>query len=829
MRMKLSRLSSACLASAALSCALPELAGADAFSPACNKGGDQLGFSIATNGDFNGDGVNDIAIGAPCLFVRNHPHAGRVVIVDGRNLQVGGNGRRLLFRQRGGADHQWFGSSVSFLPDLNGDGRDEIAIGSPGYDVTIIDQNAPSAKLKERAGRVDVYTWRKRRFRVFGQNGRAGFGEKIAPLNDINGDGWDDFVVSASGDRNANGVGEKGRIWLVSGRNGDLLGYRVGPTAGNNYGRSLVTAADIDGDGLTDFLTGTDTSNGPGGVMNAGVADLISPADLDGEPLFQVYGAHRDRIGKTIDFAGDVNDDDVPDAIIGSDGSDDTGVRLAGLVSLYGMDGTPLWIRSDSPPQEDARFGDAVATIGDINGDGVTDFAAASPKQDYLVGGRLVPDAGRVVTLSGTNGDQIWELEGERRNEEFGTALAGGIDFDLDEVNDLVIGTPGDDPFARRGAGSVKIVSGVDGHELFIIPGRRGLETRLFTLAPDEEGDPRLRSFTRTGRRTEMNQSVLPDINEGEFSATIINDRPFKYNGDPHLPRPKQVHVVTSGGYNSDSSVVETYRVSRVKKLIDSFEAFPGESVGVDCGSGEINGRVNEDLVCAQSNSEDGVVIGRAFERLDEEAPFFLSDEFQFFDSTDTYNGTLPINADGANVEIGNVLGDKAEEIIVAPNRGVPIVKVFTKEGVFITQFLAYDPVGFSGVDLALADLNGSGDKWIVTAPREGAALIKVFDGMGTRLNWGPDDELIDILVRPAPYDGGARVAAADVDKDDQQEILVYIPEEAEEPFDQGHQVYAYEPTNKLVSDEHFNNPFNPLPGALTGGAIAATDRWTRN
>jgi hypothetical protein len=83
--------------------------------------------------------------------------------------------------------------------------------------------------------------------------------------------------------------------------------------------------------------------------------------------------------------------------------------------------------------------------------------------------------------------------------------------------------------------------------------------------------------------------------------------------------------------------------------------------------------------------------------------------------------------------------------------------------------------------------------------------------------------------VRPAPYDGGARVAAADVDKDDQQEILVYIPEEAEEPFDQGHQVYAYEPTNKLVSDVHFNNPFNPLPGALPGGAIAATDRWTRN
>ena len=51
MRMKLTRLSSVCLASAALACAVPELARADAFSPGCNKGGDQLGFSIATNGD----------------------------------------------------------------------------------------------------------------------------------------------------------------------------------------------------------------------------------------------------------------------------------------------------------------------------------------------------------------------------------------------------------------------------------------------------------------------------------------------------------------------------------------------------------------------------------------------------------------------------------------------------------------------------------------------------------------------------------------------------------------------------------------------------------
>lgn len=810
------------LAVAALVCAAPELASADFFSPGCNKGGDQLGFAISTNGDFNGDGVRDIAIGAPCLYVGKHPHAGRTIVLDGRN------GRK-IFRKRGGADHQWMGSSVSFLADLNNDGRDELAIGSPGYDVTVLDQNAPSAKLLERAGRIDVYHRRKRRMRVYGQNVRAGFGEKIAPLNDIDGDKKADFVVSASADRNANGVGNKGRVWMISGKNGGVLGYRIGPTEGNNYGRSLVAAPDLDGDGLLDFLAGTDESNGPGGVINAGMTDAISSADLDGTPLFQVYGAHRDRIGTSIDFAGDVNDDDVPDLVVGATGSDDAGVRLAGLVTLYSLDGKRLWARTDSKIQEGAAFGTAVATIGDINGDGVTDFAASAPKQDYLIDGRVVPDAGRVVTMSGVDGEILWAVDGERRYEEFGFALAGQIDFDLDEVPDVVVGTPGDDPFARRGAGSVRILSGVDGRELFIVAGRRGLETRLFTLLPDDGGDARLRSFTRTGRRTEMNQDVLEDDNLGEGSATIINDNPFLANGDPHLPRPKQVHVVVSAGYDGGDSTVEVYRVSSREKLIDSFEAFPGDGVAVDCGSGEVNGRVNEDLVCAQSNSSDGNVVARVFERLDEETPFFLSDEFKVFDAADTYNGTLPINADGANVEVGNVTGDKNDEVIVGTNRGVPMVKIFTRDGQFLRQFLAYDPVNFSGVDIALVDLNGSGDKWIVTAPREGEALIKVFDGDGNRVTWGPDKVQININVRPAPYAGGARVAAADVDKDDQQEILVLIPEEAEEEGDPGHLVYAYEPTNKKVSTEVFNNPFNPLPNARTGGAIAATDRWTRN
>lgn len=795
----------------AVSCTVPALATAENFQVPCNKGGDQLGFSVATNGDFNGDGVQDIAIGSPCFLVKKHMHAGRVVILDGRD------GHR-IFRKRGAQENQWFGASVSFLPDLNGDGRDEVAIGSPGYDVSIVEQTSLDKAL-DRAGRVDVYQRRHRRLRILGTASLAGLGEKIAPLNDINGDNRADFVVTATGDRNENGRSQPGRAWLVSGRNGEYLGYRIGPTQGNNYGRSLAAASDLDGDGKNDFLVGSDESNYPG-VLRAGIVDAISSADPQGAPLFEQVGAKQDRLGKTIDFAGDVNDDGIAEVIVGANGADDTGVKFAGLVSLFNVSGTRLWTRASTQVQEGARFGDAVATVGDVNGDQVADFAVSSPKQDYVVEKKLASDAGRVVMLSGVDGSQIWAREGVRRDEEFGFSLDGHIDFDLDEIPDLVVGTPGDDPFGRRGAGSLKILSGADGHDLFMLPGRRGLETRMVTVNMDDQGDIRLRAWNRSGKKRDMNLPVLADVRGGDLSTVILNDDPFNKEGDPHVPAPRAVQVAVTGGYNSKNPTVEIYRFGKQSQLIQSFEAF--DKGGVECGGGEANGEVDEELVCAQADSAAGDVSVRIFRRLDEDAAFYLLKEFVAFSKNDKWNGLLPIDAEGASVTLGNVTGDKEDEIIVGTTRGVPVVRIFERDGTFIREFLAYDPVGNSGVDVTVADLDGSGDNWIVTAPREGSPVIKVFNGDGERTPWGPENQLISILAKPLPYVGGARVGAADVDLDDKQEILVMVPGQDEQL-----QVFAYETTNKPVTK--WTPFFSLYGGEQPGGALAGTDRWVRN
>ncbi|MBI5503847.1 MAG: FG-GAP repeat protein [Deltaproteobacteria bacterium] len=792
-------------AAAIVAIGLPAVALADPFHVSCNKGGDQFGFAVATNGDFNGDGVNDIAIGAPCTYAHINPHAGRVIVVSGTN------GRK-LFTKKGRQDGQWLGAAVSFLHDINGDGRDELAVGSPGYDVTAFDQEDPLARTKDQAGRVDVYQRHKRRMRVFGTNAHSGFGEKIAPLNDVNGDLKEDFVVSASSDSKPDGRSQPGRVWLVSGKNGDMLGYKVGPKAGQNYGRCLAVTDDITGDGNDDFLAGSDDINIPN-VLNAGEVDLVSPTDLANE-LFSVVGAKGDGIGKSVDFAGDVDNDGVKDFITGSNGSDDTNVRLAGLVTLFAVDGRRLWVKADTQIQEKARFGDAVARIGDIDADGVTDFAASASLFDTFIAQKAVPDVGRVRTLSGKDGSPIWAINGDYRLAQFGYSLAGNVDFNLDEVPDVVVGTLGDAPFGRRGAGSMKILSGVDGSKLFSLPGRRGLETRIVTAVPETATKARLRTFNRRGRRLEVDTTALTGEILGELDVTVLNDR--------NVPRPKAVQAAISTGRGAPKSLVEVYRLGKRNIRVDRFEVFPDSSGGVDCDGGEVNGEPFEDLVCSQASSRDGNVKMRFFRRLDEEQPFFVTNEFPIFDSTEMLNEFIPIDADGANVAVGDVVGGSEEEIVVGTNGGVPLVKVFNRQGQMLSSFLAYDPVDDSGVDVAVIDLNGGGgEKRILTIPRQGQALVKVFDSQGNRVTYGRDARDISIYARPESYLDGARVAAADVDLDDQQEILVLIPSPAG-----GHEVLAYEPDGSRP--RHYRS-FNPLAGAREGGAIAGTDLFVRD
>ncbi len=783
------------------------------FAVACNTGGDQLGYSVATNGDYNGDGVRDIAIGSPCYHAGKFKHAGRVIVISGAN------GRKLLSK-KGAQTAEWLGTAVEFVGDLNKDGRDELAVGSPGYDVSLVEDPTGPVGGRNAAGKVEVFQRRRRknklRLKILGLNQNAGFGEQIAQLSDVDGDKRADFAVAASRDKNSSGGSRPGRVYIISGKKGEILGFKEGPRAGKRWGQVLTSAEeDVDGDGIVDFLAGSREVN-LNSVKNAGVVDTVSPVDLENE-INRVVGARGDGIGRAIDAAGDVDGDGVSEFITGSYRSDDSdGLKRAGMVRLISFDGRLLWAVPDEQIQADANFGVQVAKIGDVDLDGVTDFAASAYQQDLSDGKEFFRDVGRVVMLSGVDGRQIWAVNGRRQNGFFVRSLTGDLDWNEDESPDVVVGSTGTAPFGRRGAGSVTILSGRDGSELFSVAGRRGLETRIVVAAPTRATQAEVRSFNIKGRPVELSSRIMRNDAFGDLSLAVLDDR--------NQPEPKQVDVAVGTGSGSSSSRVEVFKLGSPSLMVDSFEAFPEPELvtGVNLGAGQLDGELNENLACAQADSVDGNVLMRIYRRFQEEEPFFLASEFQVFNADDNYNDFFKVNARGATVAVGDVTGGAAEEIIVAPSAGEPLIKIFSRTGQFIRSFPAYDPVIFSGVDIAVADLDGGGELEILTVPRNGQALVKAFNGNGDRVTFGRDGIEISIMAMDPSYTGGARIAAADIDLDERDEIIVVIPGPPAQ-----RRILAFERDGTTVKGFREPKPFKD--SNFPGVAVVGTNLFVRN
>ncbi len=798
------------LLGAALVFAAPgQLWAAANFEILCNTGGDAYGYAIATNGDYNGDGIQDIAVGSPCYHSGIYPRAGRVQVISGAD------GSRLLAR-KGFQTGMWLGASVSFIPDINGDGRDELAIGSPGYTVTQIDDLSAPRGGKVKAGRVDVYQRKHRRLRLFGETANSGFGEQVAPVGDIDGDNRGDFAVAASRDQKLDGRDRPGRIYFYSGKRGDLISVIDGPKTGKRYGKVLETAGDVTDDGVTDLLVGTDDMTLKG-VTNQGLVDTLDPTAPEAE-IYRVVGAKGDGVGRSVAAAGDVDGDGTPDFVTGSDGSDDTGVKKAGLVTLFSSDGRRIWTAFDPVLQEGENFGSAVASLGDVSHDHVGDFVASAIDFDTLIIDRRRDDVGRIIALSGVNGDILWTVDGEYAGQKFGFQLEPIFDIDNDHALDIAVGSIGDHPQGRRGAGSVELRSGATGELLGEFAGKRGLETRLAVAAPIPPRVARIRSFNHRGGKRELSAQTHAGVAFGDLSVAIVNDRQVR-------PQPNRVQVAVGTGAGSPSSRVEVYTMGRKRRQIDAFTAFPNlTDTGVNCAGGELDGEINEDLVCVQADSPDGNVIARILKRLDEEDPFYPIAEFQVWNSEDRLSEFFAINAGGATVASGDVLGGSGDEIIVGTTSGVPMVRVFSATGQLLSEFLAYDPVAFSGVDVAIGDLDGGGEKEIITAPRSGQALIKAFRGNGNRVTYGRENREVSILASSEFFEGGARVAGADVDLDDIQEIIVMRQDPGGQRI-----VRAYERDGTQVPKETMRE-FDPFPeSTISGGDIEATDKFVRD
>lgn len=281
------------------------------------------------------------------------------------------------------------------------------------------------------------------------------FGHWVLPVPDLGGDGRADLVISAPTARIGGDV--HGIVSVRSPATGGELWRRAG-TQTENFGWDLALAGDQDGDGRDDLFVGAPS-------LDAGNVYLVAGKDGAVLRTYAPVGEVRSfgwYVARVPDLDGDAHDDLAVGAPMAQD---DTGAPIGGAWLLSSATGRPLQRWSGRGPL--GGFGEIVAAVGDVDGDGKADVAVASPRTNDQT--RSLP--GEVRVFSGATGRELRTWSGSQPGELFGRMTVDAGDVDGDGIDDVAIGAP----WHRRGeaarTGRVEIRSGKSGAMLSELAG----------------------------------------------------------------------------------------------------------------------------------------------------------------------------------------------------------------------------------------------------------------------------------------------------------------------------------------------------------------------
>jgi hypothetical protein len=376
---------------------------------------DRFGAEVAFVGDVDADGEQDFAIGSPSTGVSS-TQPGFVRVVSGRSLQV-------LATWVGGAPKDRFGHAIAGASDLDGDGNDDVLIGAPGAFASnpggyaVVRSGATGLAIHSFAGAVD-----------------QAFGHAVAGGGFVDGDSVPDILIGAPYEDGAGS--SRGRVYVYSGASGTLIRSHDGALDWGTFGWSVAFLGDIDGDGRDEYVAGA-----PAAWNNFVLPQVRAYDGATGAGLWTNTNANfSDALGWSLAPIGDLTGDGVRDLIVGA--MQDAGVGCGGCTgkgyvrAISGATGVQIYQINNATGFYVGQGWD-VAAVGDVNGNGYEDFACSRPGTEGCGGSVNLG----VQIREGQTGALMLTVASVGAGSAFGFALASG-DANADGLRDVICGAP---------------------------------------------------------------------------------------------------------------------------------------------------------------------------------------------------------------------------------------------------------------------------------------------------------------------------------------------------------------------------------------------------